>query len=380
MLLLPGPVDVPDEVLKASAYVQNHRSDEFREIVRSSSDLMNKFADSAASIITTGSGTTAVESMLYSMTERNEGVLAVIFGEFGGRLVESLNRHGCNVSVIEKEHSQNIEPGEIADFISKNKEIKTVCLIHNETGNGTTVYNLKAAAKEAKDQGMKVLVDSVSGFGGLEIKANSWGIDAIASCSQKGLASVPGLGMVSISEEGLGHVLKNSEVPKYMDLSVSLKFLEKDETPYTPSTGSFNALYAALKILEKEGIENRWARHKAAGTFVRDYLIRTGSEMYGNEKSYSNTVLAFKPPVEVKKLHSDLKASGIQVSKGMHSLADKMIRVGLLGVVDAEKIAAFLNSYFSSIGSGLSIEVGEVPSSASFDSGILESVSGEINP
>ncbi|HKJ96391.1 MAG TPA: aminotransferase class V-fold PLP-dependent enzyme, partial [Thermoplasmataceae archaeon] len=219
MLLLPGPVDVPDEVLKASAYVQNHRSDEFRDIVRSSSDLLNRFADSSASVITTGSGTTAVESMLYSMTSRNEGVLAVTFGEFGGRLVESLNRHGCNVKVMEKSYSDTLEPGEIADYISKNKEIKTVCLIHNETGNGTSIYNLREAAREAKNLGMKVLVDSVSGFGSLEEKANSWGIDAIASCSQKGLASVPGLGMVSISEEGLGYVLESADVPKYMDLS-----------------------------------------------------------------------------------------------------------------------------------------------------------------
>lgn len=375
MLLLPGPVDVPKAVLDASAYVQNHRSDEFREIVKSTSFLMNKFADSSESVITTGSGTTAVESMIYSMTERNEGVLAVPFGEFGGRLVESLKRHGCNVSVMEKDPSQNIESGEIADFISKHKEISTVCFVHNETGNGTSVYNLKGIAKEAKDLGMKVLVDSVSGFGGLEIRANSWNIDAIASCSQKGLASVPGLGMVSIGEEGLNYVKGSGDVPKYLDLAVSLKFLEKNETPYTPSTGSFNALFVALRILEKEGIENRWKRHTNAASFVREQLIQSGSQMYGNQSNYSDTVLAFKPPVEVKKLHSDLKNSGIQVSKGMHSLADSMVRVGLLGVVDAAKIAAFLKVYHQSVGTGVEISVDDIPSNASFDSRLLDGIS-----
>ncbi|AKA49348.1 hypothetical protein IX51_09810 [uncultured archaeon] len=378
MLLLPGPVDVPDEVLKASAYVQNHRSDEFRDIVRSSSDLLNRFADSSASVITTGSGTTAVESMLYSMTSRNEGVLAVTFGEFGGRLVESLNRHGCNVKVMEKSYSDTLEPGEIADYISKNKEIKTVCLIHNETGNGTSIYNLREAAREAKNLGMKVLVDSVSGFGSLEVKANSWGIDAIASCSQKGLASVPGLGMVSISEEGLGYVLESADVPKYMDLSVSLKFLDKDETPYTPSTGSFNALYTALKILEREGIENRWKRHSAAAEFVREQIISTGSRMYGTPANYSNTVLAFEPPVPVKKVQGDMKAAGIQVSKGMKSFADKMVRVGLLGVVDSEKISAFLNTYFRSVGSETRVDPSSVPEEASFNKEILEGISEEV--
>lgn len=378
MLLIPGPVDVPDEVLKASAYVQNHRSEEFRGIVRSSSDLMNKFADSEVSIITTGSGTTSVESMLYSMTSKKESVLAVTFGEFGGRLVESLNRHGCDVGVIQKTHSDTLESGEIADFISKHKDITTVCLIHNETGNGTSLHHLKEAAREAKNLGMKVLVDSVSGFGSIEIKANSWGIDAIASCSQKGLASVPGLGMVSISEEGLGYVLENPDVPKYMDLSVSLKFLEKDETPYTPSTGSFNALLTALKILEREGLENRWKRHTAAAGFVRDHLIESGSKMYGNKSNYSDTVLAFEPPVPVKKLHTDMKNASIQISKGMKSFSDKMIRVGLLGVVDSVKIASFLNTYYESIGSDKKIDETSVPSGASFNRQILEGISEEV--
>lgn len=374
MLLIPGPVDVPDIVMKASAYVQNHRSDEFRNIVRSAADLMNKFAGSAETVITTGSGTTAVESMLYSMTRKGENVLAVTFGEFGARLAESLRRHGCNVNLVEKDPSQTLGKGEISDFISKHPGIETVCLVHNETGNGTSIHNLRDVAKEAKDRGMKVLVDSVSGFGGMEIRADPWNIDAIASCSQKGLASVPGLGMVSIGNEGLDYVHEGNEVPKYMDLAISLKFLEKNETPYTPSTGSFRALQIALKILEAEGIDKRWNRHHAAAEYVRENLISTGSELYGKMDNYSDTVLALKPPVPVTKLHSELMASGIQVSRGMHSFADRMIRVGLLGVVDAEKISAFLNSYFRSVGSDRKVSPDQVPAEASFDRKILERV------
>lgn len=368
MLLIPGPVDVPDAVLSASAYVQNHRSQEFRDIVRGSSEMMNRIADSSATVITTGSGTTAVESMLYSMIPRGEGVLAVQFGEFGARLVESMQRHGINVDVLRKEFSDTLTVDELSQRISDNKAIKTVCLIHNETGNGTSLHNLKELAKEAKSLGKKVLVDSVSGFGGLEVRANSWGIDAIASCSQKGLASVPGLGMVSLSEEGLGYVLKDADVPKYMDLSVSLKFLEKDETPYTPSTGSFRALHTALKIAEEEGIENRWIRHAKAASFVRGKIQEGGAQMYGRSENYSDTVLAFKPSIPVADLISKLKEKDIQVSKGMKDFADKMVRVGLLGVVSSEKIETFLNAYFSAVGSDNRVDAGDFPEGIGFDS------------
>lgn len=367
MLLIPGPVDVPEAVLKASAYVQNHRSQEFRDIVRNSSELLNKFADSTKTVITTGSGTTAVESMLYSMTQKGENVLSVQFGEFGGRLAESLERHGCRVDLMKKSYSETLEKGEITDRLSRNKDITTVCLIHNETGNGTSLKNLRELAKEAKDSGMKVLVDSVSGFGGMEVRANSWGIDAIASCSQKGLASVPGLGMISLSEEGLDYVRPDADVPKYMDLSVSLKFLEKDETPYTPSTGSFNALLTALQIADEEGMENRWERHSKAASYVRENIISGGSEMYGTEANYSDTVLAFKPPVPVLDLVSSMKEKGIQISKGMKDFSDKMIRVGLLGVVGYDKLEAFLNAYFEAVGSEKRVEASGMPSGIGFD-------------
>lgn len=371
MLLLPGPVDVPEEVMKAAAYVQNHRSDEFREIVRSSADLMSKFADAEETVVTTGSGTTAVESMLYSMTAKGEEVLAVVFGEFGERLVESLERHGCKVHVIQKTYDQVLETGEISEYVSKHDRIDTVCLIHNETGNGTSIKNLREVTKEAKGLGLKVLVDSVSGFGGIEIKANSWGIDAIAACSQKGLASVPGLGMVSLSKEGISYVMKDADVPKYLDLSISLKFLEKDETPYTPATGPFSALNAALQVLEREGIENRWKRHTTASAFVRNNLIEAGAVMYGNEANYSDTVLSFNPSVPVKDVITHMKKADIQIAKGMKSYSEKMVRVGLLGVVDAEKIAAFLNTYFDAVGFAKTVEVSSIPYGVGFDQRIL---------
>lgn len=379
MLFTPGPVEVPEEVLKASSYLNSHRSDEFREIVRSSSDLMSKFADSEETVILTGSGTIAVESMVYSMTSKGEGVLGISCGEFGNRLVESLKRHGCNTAVIEKGTEEALEVGEITEALEKNRNISTVCLVHNETGNGTSIRNLGQLTREAKDMGMKVLVDSVSGFGGAEIRANSWGIDALASCSQKSIAAMPGLGMVSIGKEGLEHIRTDADVPKYMDLSVSLKFLEKDETAYTPSTGSFNALLAALKILEKEGIENRWKRHSAAASFVRDNIVSEGGKIYGNATNFSDTVIAFDPPMDVNNLRSSLKAEGVLVSKGMKSFADKMIRAGFMGVMEAGKISYFLNSYFKAIGSEKRVGVDDIPEEAGFDRNILQEVSEELS-
>lgn len=374
MMLLPGPVEVPESVLQASARVMSHRSAEFREIVRSSAEMMNRFTDAAETVMTTGSGTTAVESMIFSMVSPGEKVLAVRFGEFGDRMIESLERRGADVEIISRDHEGTLSVQEVRDAVESTPDARTLCLVQNETGNGTSIHNLKDVASEARRLGLKVLVDSVSALGSMEVKANAWGIDAIASCSQKGIGSVPGIGTVSLGKSGIDMVIEGNRVPKYMDLSISLKFMEKDETPYTPATGVFNAFRTALRILDEEGLENRWKRHSAAASYVRGKLSETGASIYGNPGNFSDTIVAFRPPVPVNDLVEGLKKKGILVSRGMKSFSGSMVRIGLMGVVDAGMISTFLNGYYSLTGSVKEITPEYIPPGASFDSKIIDGV------
>lgn len=361
MMLIPGPVEVPDSVLRSSAYVVNHRSREFREIIEKSEELLNKFADSSRAVMTTGSGTTAVESMIYSFTEPDENVLAVTFGEFGNRMIESIERRGCNVKVIRKDSDSLLKAGEIESFVSSHRDITSLFIVQNETGNGTSVRNLEEICREGKRLGLKVLVDSVSGFGAIPLKINQWGIDAAATCSQKGLASVPGIGIVLIGSDFSEHTPAGKAIPQYLDLNISLKFLKKQETPYTPSTGSFNALNTALRILDSETTEKRWKRHHANAEFLRQNIAGTGSEILGKDFNYSDTVIAFKPPIPVSELQSRLKSSGFEIAKGMGDLSDKIVRVGNLGLMDGKTIAGFLNAYYNAIGLEKKIDISDAP-------------------
>lgn len=362
MLLIPGPVDVPDSVLKASAYVVNHRSQEFRDIVSACENLLNRFADSTRSVITTGSGTTAVESMIFSLTKPNEEVLAVSFGEFGDRMIESLLRRGLRVNILKKGTHDVLLPEDVEKKISENTGTDAIFLVHNETGNGTSFRNIKQIAAIAKQHGIRVYVDSVSGFGAVPIMVNQWGIDAMATCSQKGLASVPGLGIICLGNEILNEMPERNDIPQYLDLGISLKFMERHETPYTPSTGSFNALRTALWILEKEGIERRWERIRSNADFLRSNLLSSGSEIIGNEMNYSDTVIAFKPHNDVKTLIESLGSRGITVSKGMGDLSNDTIRIGNMGMVNGNNILKFLNTYFEIIGHDIRLEESDIPS------------------
>lgn len=372
MMLIPGPVEVPESVLRASAYVANHRSQEFREIMKESESLLNGFANSTRSVITTGSGTTAVESMIYSMTRPGDHVIAVTYGEFGNRLIESLKRRGLKTSILNMNIDRTLEMDEISVMARRNPDAQSIFLVHNETGNGTSIHNLEKICRESKKLGLKVMVDSVSGFGGIPINVNAWGIDAMATCSQKGLASVPGLGIVSLGKEAAESLNTPPDVPQYLDLGISLKFLNKNETPYTPSTGSFRALLEALHILRREGIERRWQRHHANASFLRRQLGESGAEILGSESTYSDTVIAFRPAKDVTFTLEALSQKGIVVSRGMGALSDSIIRVGNVGMVDGRQICQFLNSYFQISGIHMSADVSELPPESFVGKNVIE--------
>ena len=371
MMLIPGPVDVPVSVLKASAYVVNHRSKEFRSVVQKSEEYLKKFGNAEAAAITTGSGTTAVESMVFSMTSPGDHVIAVSFGEFGNRLIESLRRRSLHVTKIIKTADDVLLPEEIEDAFRKDIKSKSVFLVQNETGNGTSIRNLQEIAIRSKNIGLNVYVDAVSSFGSVPIKVNEWGIDAVATCSQKGLASVPGLGIVLFGSDALSTVKPRKDIPQYLDLGMSLEFMSKHETPYTPSTGSFRALLQALEILEAEGLQARWDRHSANARVLRNKLSASGASILGNEKNFSDTVIAFRPKLPVSATIEQLAERGIMVSKGMGNLASEIIRLGNLGIVSSSQLTEFLNAYFDISHIDIRVSESDFPKESHMDDDLL---------
>lgn len=331
MVLIPGPVEVPKSVLAATSLVIDHRGNKFKDIVNRLEKLMIKHFSSKRVALLTGSGTLAVEAMVYSFTKRGEKVLALSYGEFGRRLAESIKRRGATLRLYDKPMGHSFSLEEVKQIIEENKDVTTVALVHNETSTGIALRNLEEISRFIKNKGLKLIVDSVSGFAAYQLMVNEWKIDAVATGSQKALASVPGLGFVAVSRDGLNEMV-NEDLPTYLDVSLHLKFQDKYETPFTPATGVFNATLRAAELLELEGVERRWKRHEACTKYVRDALSYFGFSLLGNENNFSNTVVAAIPPI--KDYRAKLKEFNVEIAGGMGELRDKVVRIGLLGIVD----------------------------------------------
>ena len=354
MMLIPGPVNVPKSVKEAATLVINHRSEKFREIVRGlESNLKSAFSSERVALLT-GSGTLAVESMVYSLTKRGEKVVGLTYGEFGNRLIDSLRRRGTNLRVYEKPMGKWFTVEEIKAALDENKDATAVALVHNETSSGIAFRNLEEVAKVVKGRGLKLLVDSVSGFAAYPLYVNEWKIDAVATGSQKALAAVPGAAFVALSKEGVNELV-TEDLPSYLDLALHLKFQDKGETPFTPSVGAFNSSLRASELLLIEGKERRWRRHEACSRLVREVFAELGFYLLGNNEVFSNTVVAGEPPV--KGFREELKKKGVEISPGMGELRDKIVRVGLLGVVDDRAVNKLFKATFEVLGKRVEYQI-----------------------
>lgn len=332
--LTPGPIQLPDFVLKA-AYRQPafHRSEEFRESLKAVLDKMAKVYGGTP-VVMPGTGTLAVDTMVYNYVNPGERALVVIYGEFGRRLSASLKSRGAEVHELEA--SSPPPPDVVDDALRKMGGAKAVAVVHNETSMGFAHKGLDKIIDIAKAHGALLLVDSVSGMPAEPLPP---GVDVVATASHKAFMAPPGAAILYLNAEPRAA----SGVPPAMDLRPYLKVPSALDTPYTPPIPVIYSLEASLEYILGLGLDRYVEIHKER----MDVL-------YGNTKleplsrpSYrSNTVAAFYCG-DVKKALASLRKAGYVASAGMGPYKDRAIRIGVMGDVSKEdllKVAEALNN------------------------------------
>ena len=349
VLLTPGPVEIHERVLKAlSEGIFSHRSQKYREL---HCEAVERLRDAAGSrdarvYLIPGSGTTAVDAMIYSLLEPGERVLAYVVGEFGERAVKrTMRARGLVVDVVEEEWGRSVRLEKLREALERDS-YSAVFLVHNETSTGVANRVLREAAELAHKHGALLLVDSVSGFAGERLYMDEWGVDAVATATQKCLAAPPGLGIVLVRPglaERINRVAERSPPPPSINLALYDKFLEKCETPFTPPVNVVRALVEALRLIEEEGgMETRYKIQEERARILYDAVDAAGLDTLAERSARSYTVAAVKLPEgvkapEVKRRMSDL---GFEIATGMGPYRESVVRIGLMGALDMATVEA----------------------------------------
>ena len=354
-LMIPGPTPVPESVLSSmSKHPIGHRSGDFQTIVQKTTEQLKWLHQTKADVLTiTGSGTAAMEAGIINTLSKGDQVICGDNGKFGERWVKVAKAYDLDVKVVKADWGEPLDPNQFKRLLEEdtNKKIKAVIITHSETSTGV-INDLKSINNEVKNHGKAITIaDCVTSLGACNIPMDEWGIDVIASGSQKGYMIPPGLSFVAMSKRAW-EANSQSNLPKfYLDLKQYLKTANKNSNPFTPAINLYFALEASLTMMQKEGINNIFTRHARHQKATQEGIKAMGLNLFTKESFGSPAITAVKPEnIDAETIRQVIKNDfDILLAGGQDHLKGKIFRIGHLGFVNDRDIISVISALESTL-------------------------------
>jgi alanine-glyoxylate transaminase/serine-glyoxylate transaminase/serine-pyruvate transaminase len=339
-LQIPGPTNVPDQVLRAiDNPTMDHRGPDFGVLgLRVLANLKRIFKAEADVVIYPASGTGAWEAALVNTLSPGDRVLMCRTGWFATLWQEMAERLGLVPQFIETDWRRGADVDGIGVALTADKAhaIRAVCVVHNETSTGCTsrIAAVRAAMDAAKHPAL-LMVDTISSLASIDYRHDEWGVDVTVAGSQKGLMLPPGLSFNAVSAKAL-EAANGAKLPRsYWDWKSMIAANETGYFPFTPSTNLLYGLDAAVAMLLDEGLENVFARHDRFAEATRRAVAAWGLETQCAEPlEYSSSLTAVRVPQghSADALRATiLEKYNMSLGNGLGPLKDRVFRIGHLG-------------------------------------------------
>jgi len=335
-LYTPGPTPIPPEAVLAMAQpIEYHRSQEFRALVRRvRENLRYVWCTESEVAILAASGTGAMEFAIVNLFSPGDTVAGIRGGKFGERWGDIATAYGLAYVPIDVEWGTSPDAEEVASVLDAHPGAKALLTTLCETSTGA-LQDICAYSDVTQERGTLLVVDAVSALGADEIRMDAWGVDALVSCSQKGLMTPPGLAFCALSERAR-QASERSTLPKhYFSYAKALKNQAKDETPFTPAISLLYGLDAALTAMREEGIENVWARHARLAHATRAGAKALGLPLFAAHPANALTSIRLPDDCDGAALVRHIRnAHGAIFAGGQEHLAGRIVRIAHLGWMD----------------------------------------------
>lgn len=334
LLMIPGPVEIPEEILCAfQGQTIAHYGKDFRDIYIKTTDKLSKvLGSSGMSFLLPGTGSMGLETVSSTFC-RSKKCLVLNNGFFGERINLILSTYSNNVDQLIFKYGEPIDLNTLKIQLKKRK-YDLVFMTHVETSTGV-LNPIKEISNLIKEQESLFFLDCISSAGIELIKMDEWNIDAVVTASQKGFECPPGLGMITINKKLISELNKSNKASWYTDLRTWVEYYKKwyDWHPY-PSTLPTNVVMALLKSLEtiaKEGISKRIKLYEETSKRLRKAITKIGLELFAKDGSYAHgltsvsSINIFNSSELVLFLKNKL---GIQIAGSLGSLRESVFRIG----------------------------------------------------
>jgi len=340
-LMGPGPSDVSPRVLSALGRPTiGHLDPEFVQMMDEIKSLLQYAfkTENTLTMAVSAPGSAGMETCFVNLVEPGEKVIVCVNGVFGSRMVENVERLGAIAIAINDEWGTPVDVAKVKQAFIEHSDAKCLAFVHAETSTGV-LSDAKTLCAVARDNSALSIVDAVTSLGGVELRVDDWGIDAVYSGSQKCLSCVPGISPISFSEKAVEKVKsRKSKVPSwFLDLSLVMGYWEgsgKRSYHHTAPVNSLYALHESLVMLQDEGLENAWKRHESQHQKLKQGLTSLGIEFVVEEQyrlPQLNTVFIPKGVDDNVVRQTLLNEYNLEIGAGLGSFAGKAWRIGLMG-------------------------------------------------
>lgn len=335
-LFTPGPVNIPNRVLVASSFVNyHHRSDEFSRILKNTlANLKPLFGTRQQVLPIHATGRGALEGVYNNILTQQDKVICICNGSFGEMAAKTLERNGIPTERVFNSWEQEVDIVQLEQLIVE-KKATAIIAVHNDTSNGI-VNPIPDIGKLARKHDLLFIVDTVSGLGCMPFKFDEWGVDAAVTASQKGLMSPAGISFAVLSPRAMEALEKRIPRGFYIDLKDIRENIDKrNQTPGSTPVNLVLAVNEAINMINEEGLENVFARHKALSKATKEAMIALGFELFPqkcNLRSDSLTVCSIPTGMDINRILSHLdKKYRIKIGSGLGSYSNSIIRIAHMG-------------------------------------------------
>jgi len=340
-LMGPGPSDVSPRVLAASSRPTiGHLDPLFVGLMDDVKGLL-QYAFQTKNELTiplSAPGSAGMEAAFVNLLECGDKVIVCQNGVFGGRMKENVERCGATAIMVMDRWGDPVDPEKLEAAIKEHPDAKVVAFVHAETSTGVR-SDAETLCRLAKSAGMLVIMDAVTSLAGIDLQADAWGADVVYSGTQKCLSGLPGISPITFSNDAVAAIQarKHKVQSWFLDMNLIMGYWGEGAKRSYHHTAPVNAVYSlheALLMLEEEGLDASFARHKANHLKLAAGLSQLGLEMAVAEEwrlPQLNSVVIPEGLDDVLIRGRLLAEFDLEIGAGLGELAGKQWRIGLMG-------------------------------------------------
>ncbi len=346
-LLGPGPSDVNPRILEAlSRPTIGHLDPAFVAMMDTMKELLRYAfqSDYDLTMPVSAPGSAGMETCFVNLVEPGDKVVVCQNGVFGGRMKENVERCGAIPVMVEDEWGKAVDANKVDETLKANPDARVLAFVHAETSTGA-ISDARTLAELARQHDCLTIADTVTSLGGSPLRVTDWGLDAVYSGTQKCLSCTPGLSPVTFSDRAVERLRNRSSKVQswFLDLNLVLGYWGGGGKRAYHHTAPINALYGlheALIVLEEEGIENAWQRHRDNHLALRAGVEAMGLSFVVDEADRLPQLNSVSIPDGIDDAAVRgrlLNEYGLEIGAGLGPMAGRIWRIGLMGYASNQK-------------------------------------------